>query len=150
MLFPTIILTYAENLSEPTKQYNLLHTRSKSFLISSYKIAPKWKSFSKVWWWHSALLRQGELNFVMNMLSWIPWQHVWLYRISSLFPQMLHLRLQEKNFPRRSCVDTSHSKFAQKSLGNSACTEPDGGNQQSPGAGRVCMNQVAASWLQKQ
>lgn len=45
---------------------------------------------------HSALLRLCELNFVMNMLSWIPWQHVWLYRISSIFTQMLHLRLPKK------------------------------------------------------
>lgn len=57
---------------------------------------------------HSALLRLGELNFVTNMLSWIPWQHVWLYRISSIFPQMLHLRLpKKKKFPCGSCVGTS-------------------------------------------
>lgn len=104
---------------------------------------------------HSALLRLCELNFVMNMLSWIPWQHVWLYRISSIFTQMLHLRLpkKKKKFPCRSCVGTSHSKFAlmmalfhrkfaQKSLGTSACTEHERGNQQSPSAGRVCMNKL--------
>ena len=36
---------------------------------------------------------------VTNILTRIPWQHVLFSRISSHFPHMLHLRLQENVFP---------------------------------------------------
>lgn len=109
---------------------------------------------------HSALLRLGELNFVTNMLSWIPWQHVWLYRISSIFPQMLHLRLPKKKsflvevvwaLPQQVCSDdgTIPQKVCSKITWHFCLYRALKRKSAVPIGGQGVHEQVAASWLQK-